>query len=453
MTDSPAMTLRENTMNSGIRTKIKSNFAWLAMDKILAIFHSLIVGAIVARYLGPSLFGILAFANAIGLTVRPLITWGSDNVVTRDFVKQEDDRGDLFWTAFFARIVFGLVAVLGIVICLASGLIELSGDTEAWVVIIYSLPLIFSGFEVANLVLRAKHLNKFAVVATNVVLMAVSITKLILVYQEMSLIWFAAITAANAICAAICIFLITKRIGLIPSIRMPSKRILLSLIQECWPLILSALSVVLYMNVDMIMLRLMQGTEEAGIYSVAVRLSMVWYFIPVVLGTSFLPWLTRTFQDRPSNYLNALGRFFEVNALISYASVAIALISFPTIIYYLFGPDYSESISVFRWHVFGVIFVFMGAARGQHLNLAKLHVISMLSTAAGLVVNVIMNSILIPSYASHGAAIATVVSFAVAGVVSSFFFKDLTDVAWLQVKSWLFAPGKSYSILKDVLRT
>ena len=87
-------------MNSGIRTKIKSNFAWLAMDKILAIFHSLIVGAIVARYLGPSLFGILAFANAIGLTVRPLITWGSDNVVTRDFVKQEDDRGDLFWTAF-----------------------------------------------------------------------------------------------------------------------------------------------------------------------------------------------------------------------------------------------------------------------------------------------------------------------------------------------------------------
>lgn len=440
-------------MQSDIRTKIKTNFAWLAMDKVLAIFHSLIVGAVVARYLGPGLFGILAFASAICLTIKPLVTWGSDGVVTRDFVNQEFDRGDLFWTAFFARIGIGLFAVIVLGVCLVSGLVELSDKTEAWIVIIYSLPLIFSGFEVANLVLRAKHLNKYAVVATNVVLMAVSISKLVLVYQEMSLVWFAVVTTANTILAAISIFLITKRLGLIPTIRMPTRKLLFDLAHECWPLILSALSVVLYMNVDCIMLRMMHGPEEVGVYSVAVRLSMVWYFVPAVLGTSFLPWLTKIFHERHSGYMEALGRFFEINALISYACVAIGLIAFPTIIYYLFGPDYSESISVFRWHVFGIIFVFMGSARGQHLNLTKLHVVSMISTASGLVVNVVMNWFLIPIYASHGAAIATVVSFAVAGLVTSFFFKDLLEVAVLQVKSWLFAPGKSVSILKEVLRT
>ena len=438
-------------MKTDIRSKIKSNFAWLALDKTLAIFHSLIVGAIVARYLGPSLFGILAFAGAISVSMKPLITWGGDNVVTRDFVSQED-RGELFWSVFFSRMILGLIIFLLVAICITTGLIELSGATEVWVVIIYSLPLIFSGFEIAVLVLRSQHRNVFAVVAANVVLMAVSLTKLVLVYQQMSLIWFAAITSTNAILAGISVFWITQRIGLVPAPRLPSKRVLIELIQECWPLILSALSVVLYMNVDTIMLRLMHTTEEAGIYSVAVRLSMVWYFVPVVLGMSFLPWLTRTYQDRQENYMQALARFFEVNALLSYASVVIALIAFPTIIYYLFGPDYSESISVFRWHVFGIIFVFMGNARGQHLNLAKLHKVSMLSTVAGMLVNVVLNLILIPSYASHGAAIATVAGFAVAGLVSSFFFKGLVDVARLQVQSWLVAPTKSISILKEAVR-
>ena len=115
--------------------QIKSNFGWLAIDKTLAIFHSLIVGAMVAKYLEPSKFGILANAMAIGAIMRPIVSMGSDQVVTRRFI-HEDKRAGLYWTMFCARIALGLAACIAVFLCLYSGLVKLSDQTEAWVIII-----------------------------------------------------------------------------------------------------------------------------------------------------------------------------------------------------------------------------------------------------------------------------------------------------------------------------
>jgi len=257
--------------------------------------------------------------------------------------------------------------------------------------------------------------------------------------------------ACNAILAGIVTFLVSRRLGLVPTFVLPSKEIFRGVIQECWPLIISSLSVVLYMNVDCLMLRAMDSSKEAGIYAVAARLSMVWYFLPVALGASFLPWLTKIYHDNPDRYRGALQRYFEINALLSYACVLVAFFTFPILINLLFGPKYHESLVVFQAHIFGVIFVFMGTARAQHLNLTKMHVFNMASTLLGLFINVGLNYYLIPLYSSYGAAISTVISFSVSAYLSSFLFPQLSSIAMLQTTSWLTSPFKSYFILKELI--
>ena len=172
-----------------IKTQIKSNFGWLAIDKTLAIFHSLIVGAMVAKYLEPSKFGILANALAIGAIMRPLVSLGSEQVVTRRFI-HEDKRAGLYWTMFCTRIALGLMACIAVFLCLYSGLVKLSDQTEAWVIIITTVPLIFSGFELSTLLLRADLLNKYGVIAINAVLLFVSASKISLIYMGMDILWF-----------------------------------------------------------------------------------------------------------------------------------------------------------------------------------------------------------------------------------------------------------------------
>ena len=54
------------------------------------------------------------------------------------------------------------------------------------------------------------------------------------------------------------------------------------LLVESWPLLLSGISIMVYMKIDQIMLGQILGDESVGIYSAALRISEIWYFIPMI---------------------------------------------------------------------------------------------------------------------------------------------------------------------------
>lgn len=433
-----------------MRTKVKRNVVWLVGDKSLTLFHGLIVGAAVARYLGPSALGVLAFAGSIFAITSVLTTFGSNAVITREFIVKED-QGTLFWSVLVTRTILGCLAYSLIISAVFTGHFSDIGEDDVWAICIICFPVLLGGCEVARAMLNAKLLSKYAVMTTHAVLLVTSTAKLLLIYFGATLQSFATVTALQGICGTVLLFLFAQRMGHVPKFKPPSFYEVKKLFVECWPLMVSALSIVIYMNVDCLMLRLMVDSTEAGIYSVAVRLSGVLYFFPVALGTSLLPWLAKTHGDSPS-YLRTLARFFEINVLVAYASIAIAMLVFPWLIDLLFKEDYAKSIPVFRWHVFGVLFVFLGSARGQHLNLEKHHLFNMLATLSGMVFNVLLNWFLIPRYGSYGAAIATVAGFSLSSTLSSFFHPRLREVGRMQVTSLFTSVFKAKSIIKTIIQ-
>jgi PST family polysaccharide transporter len=69
----------------------------------------------------------------------------------------------------------------------------------------------------------------------------------------------------------------------------PKKNTVLKLLVESWPLILSGLTIILYMRIDQIMLAQMMGNEEVGLYSAVLIFSEIWYFIPTIIVSSIIP--------------------------------------------------------------------------------------------------------------------------------------------------------------------
>ncbi len=61
------------------------------------------------------------------------------------------------------------------------------------------------------------------------------------------------------------------------------------IVKDSWPLMFASLMIVVYMKIDQIMLKNMLDATQVGIYAVAVRLSEVWYFIPVLITQSIFP--------------------------------------------------------------------------------------------------------------------------------------------------------------------
>jgi O-antigen/teichoic acid export membrane protein len=191
------------------------------------------------------------------------------------------------------------------------------------------------------------------------------------------------------------------------------------------------------MKIDQVMLGAMLGEEAVGQYSVAVRISTVWYFIPSILATSLFPAILNARKQSAELYKKRLQSYFDLNAGLAYLIVIPLSIAAPWVILLLFGEVYKPAGPILAIHAWSALFVFLGGAREQYLVAEKFFKFSMKCTAVGAIVNLVLNFFLIPSYGCNGAAVATFISQAVSAFLSSFFIVNLRTVGLMQVRAFL----------------
>jgi PST family polysaccharide transporter len=87
--------------------------------------------------------------------------------------------------------------------------------------------------------------------------------------------------------------------------------------------------------------------------------------------------------------------------------------------------------------VWSSVFVFIGVARGQWLVNERLQAFYLAATLAGAAVNVALNLAFIPRWGGLGAAVATVISQAIAAWLSSFCIAATRDAGRMQARALL----------------
>jgi PST family polysaccharide transporter len=185
------------------------------------------------------------------------------------------------------------------------------------------------------------------------------------------------------------------------------------------------------------MLRQMAGPAAVGVYAAAAKLSEVWYFLPMALASSLLPALLRARATDAETYRRRLQEYYDVSAACAYAlSVPIALAA-SWIVRLAYGEAFAAAGPILAVHIWSSIFVFIGVARGQWLVNEGLQGFYLAATIAGAVANILLNLLLIPRWAGLGAAWATVVSYALAAWVSSYFHSGVREAAGMQTRALL----------------
>jgi O-antigen/teichoic acid export membrane protein len=177
------------------------------------------------------------------------------------------------------------------------------------------------------------------------------------------------------------------------------------------------------MRIDQVMIKEMMGQKEVGIYSAAVGLSEVFYVIPVMICQSIYPSLVNAKKISSDLYYLRLRKLYSVMARSSLAiAIAMTFLS-GWLVTTIYGDAYSEAGSVLALHIWAGVFVFLGVASGNWFLNENLQRYSSINTTVGAVVNILLNLILIPRYGIYGAAIATVVAYAVAAYLMNAMFK------------------------------
>jgi len=121
-------------------------------------------------------------------------------------------------------------------------------------------------------------------------------------------------------------------------------------------------------------------------------------------------------------------------------SLIISLTSKP-LIYFLYGDKYNLTSSVLIIHIWASVFVFLGVASSKWFIIENLQKFTLYRVFTGLLVNIILNLSLIPMFGVNGAAMATLISQAIASVLFNSFSNKTRTLFILQIKS-IFYPIK-----------
>ena len=388
--------------------KIVANTGWLFADKILRMGVGLFVSVWVARYLGVEQFGTLNFAMAFVALFSTLSTLGLPGLVIRSLTHEPEKRHEILGTTFWLQLLGGMA---GLGLSVATILIFRREDplTVSLVAILGSVG-IFQAFDTIDLWFQSQVQSRYTVVAKNTAFLIFAVVKVGLINLGAPLIAFAMATVAEVIVGALGLILGYKSQGHSLLKWRWNLALAKNLLKESWPLLLSGLTIVIYMRIDQIMLGQMVGSESVGLYAAASKISEMWYFIPMSLAASVAPSIYAAKKIGEGLYFQRLRKLITTLTLVSIVfAVPIAFLSRP-IILVIFGPEFVLSAPILSVHIWASLFVFMGVATGPWFIAEGLTQLAFYRTLMGSIINVILNLLLIPLHGAVGAAIATVVA-------------------------------------------
>ena len=395
--------------------KYVKNTGWLLVGKLL----SLVVGFIIARYLGPYAFGDLSFADAFAALFAAVGTLGLDSFIIREIIQHPDKRDEILGTSLVMRLAANAVLIpLAILTYLAFRQLS-TNETEvspALLIAFCSSAALFKSFNIIDSYFQSQVASKYVVHVQNVCLLLTTGVKIALIYNHAPVLYFAGALVFDSAILALGLLFIYKRKQLHLHTWTFNWVRAKSLIQQSWPLILTAVMISIYMKIDQVMLK-SAGSKIVGIYSAAARISESWYFIPVAIVTSVFPAIIHARKTDIERYHKRLQNLYDLLVAISLPVAILVSIFANQIIHILYGNPYQGAGILLSIHIWSGIFVFLGSASSQFLLAEGFTLISFSRTAFGALVNVVLNLWLIPIYGALGASIATLIAYA-----SSTFF-------------------------------
>lgn len=385
------------------------NSGWLVSDRVFRMGANFLVYLWVARYLGPTQYGQLNYAIALTSLVAALASLGADNIVIRELVRTPERRDVLLGSAMLLKLIGAALAMATVVTAV---FFLRPGDwLSFWLVVMYAVGFVTQSLNVIDLYFRGIVKSKFTVISANAAFISMAIAKVILVLLKASLIAFAATTTAEGLLTVIFLCIAYRLYHQNMFAWRASANVMVELLRESWPLVLSGISVMIAMRVDQVMIGQYLNDREVGFYSAAVKFSEVWYFVPVTIASSTYPGLIESKKRDEALYYRRLQQLYDL-VVTSGIVVALAMtvLSGP-IIRLLYGPAYAPSSGALRILIWSGIPVCFGSVWSNWMLLENRAKMMFYFQVNGAIVNLLLNILLIPRLGIIGSALATLISY------------------------------------------
>lgn len=178
-----------------------------------------------------------------------------------------------------------------------------------------------------------------------------------------------------------------------------------------WPLFLSTTFGIIYNKVDTVMLKEMVGDSAAGVYVLGHRALDMMIVLPGLFGTALFPIMARYGLVTASDAVRLGERSLRyMMAVMVPLTLFLAFVAGPIIRWFDPSPGFADSVPVLMIVIWGLPLQAANTIFNRLLITAEREKAFVSIGLSCMLVNVVLNSLLIPRYGYFGASAATIVS-------------------------------------------
>ena len=216
-----------------------------------------------------------------------------------------------------------------------------------------------------------------------------------------------------------------------------SKKVIKKILKQSVPFGIAAVSYMVYMRMDTVMIDYFLTKDDVGIYSLAVQALTFATLVLAPIQVIAFPKLKEMYKINHPHYHNKHIQFTSFGVLL-FLLVFIIIASLMNYLIYWNYQDFSESLTIIFILFFSGLFTAVSVTRSSYITFEGLGNYLLYSQIIALFINLLLNITLIPIYGIIGAAISTLVSQLCGLILSNLFFKKLKIFLRIQLKSLNF---------------
>jgi polysaccharide transporter, PST family len=403
--------------------KAAANIVWLGLERMTQIVVAIAIAGLLARYLGPDVFGKWQYANTLLLVLAP-ITWvcGAEILVPTIVHRGESDLGAVLGSAFVLRFAVSALALVVTWGAIAAGLTDpVVGAMLAGLAVTMLFREPFIG--VINSWLQSLTYSKPQLVTS----MITALAKLALVFLFVRMAvgaprfgWLWALEAG--VIGAVLVLYYARRHGgkLHWRVEGGLLRHFASAGAVFW---VGLVCMYLFLKLDRLMLERAISFADLGRYSAAQQINENWIALALMLAQTIAPAFIYRVQERVQLMRNVV-RLMLLAAVLMTAGALVLDALGSIIITRVFGPNFAGAIPIFRWCVW--LSVPAGVEAIGNLVLLKYQAKFVLLTKwlLALAVAFIVNWLAIPRIGAYGALVGLAAGYGVAVAVNVYYIRS-----------------------------
>lgn len=403
------------------KTSLAKDISGVFGSNVLAIMSALLIGIIIARYLGPEGKGLFTALTVVPVIVASFAAMGIRRTAVYFIGKKEFDESEIASAVIQILIITSLAGML--VSYIAFQWMDKQNYTLGLILITiliipFRLATIYAGgIYLGREQFRFANMMKWSVPMVNLLLLVVFV-----IIMKMEVVGaLLAVMLSGVVISVVAIGRLSKDFNL----TLKWNRVLLKKMLSLGSLYAASLLVIkLIYRIDVLLLEQLSDLEEVGYYSIAVTISEQLWQLPVAVGVVIMSKSANTHDTALMN--KKVGQMLRFSLFAGAAGATVMYFIMPYLIPVFYGKAFSESANLLQTILPGIVFFIIFRILNSHLNGLGKPMPSIYAIIPALALNIGLNYLWIPEFGGKGAAMATNVSYVFGTVLMIVFYIRVT---------------------------